>query len=72
MCLKNVASPNKTRMWGPSTDPTCPKRLKMFKSMEMYFFEWIEYYSIPTALNENAFIGLIALSPSNDISTSQL
>ena len=34
--------------------------------------KWIEYYSIPTDLNENAFIGLIALSPSNDISTSQL
>ena len=33
--------------------------------------KWIEYYSIPTDLNENAFIGLIALSPSNDISTSQ-
>jgi hypothetical protein len=32
--------------------------------------KWIEYYSIPTDLNENAFIGLIALSPSNDISTS--
>ena len=33
--------------------------------------KWIEYYSKPTELEGNAFIGLIALSPSNDISTEQ-
>lgn len=33
--------------------------------------KWIEYYSIPTDLNENAFIELIALSPSNEISNAQ-
>lgn len=33
--------------------------------------KWIEYYSKPTGLEGNAFIGLIALSPSNDISTEQ-
>ncbi|WP_440875379.1 hypothetical protein [Thalassotalea sp. PLHSN55] len=33
--------------------------------------KWIEYYSKPTNLEGNAFIGLIALSPSNDISTEQ-
>jgi len=33
--------------------------------------KWIEYYSKPTDLEGNAFIGLIALSPSNDISTEQ-
>jgi len=33
--------------------------------------KWIEYYSNPTDLEGNAFIGLIALSPSSAISTDQ-
>jgi len=33
--------------------------------------KWIEYYSKPADLEGNAFIGLIALSPSNDISIEQ-
>jgi len=33
--------------------------------------KWIEYYSTPTDLEENAFIGLIALSPANRISFNE-
>ncbi|MGJ8692646.1 MAG: hypothetical protein ACSHW0_09200 [Thalassotalea sp.] len=33
--------------------------------------KWIEYYSNPTDLKQNAFIGLIALSTSNTISNEQ-